>query len=207
MAVVWKVETYCASPPEHPQQHPSSPPWGHQSTSSQERTLWGPQVGFASLGSSLAGWWAGPCLQGWWPPLVSPLGRGAGSCCPQGVASWPASGLGLREGGSTWGEVRQEQAASWRPPCAAPTCPVTWARLPTCLHRFLISCRTRCPGVTPGVPPGSRPCKACRLCSRLGQSHTCEVCVNPIPCCRVPITSCRGARPAGTAVSVLEFVF
>lgn len=106
MAVVWKVETYYASPPEHPQQHPSSPPWGHQSTSSQERTLWGPQVGFASLGSSLAGWWAGPCLQGWWPPLVSPLGRGAGSCCPQGVPSWPASGLGLREGGSIWGEVQ-----------------------------------------------------------------------------------------------------
>ena len=42
MAIVWKVETsYCTIPPEYPQQRPSSPPpWGHQSISSQERTLW-----------------------------------------------------------------------------------------------------------------------------------------------------------------------
>lgn len=133
-------------PPRAPQQRPS--------TSSQEQTLWGPQVGFASLGSSLAGWWAGPCLRGWWPPLVSPLGRGAGNCCPRGVTSWPASGLGLGEGAAPSGEKsRQEQAASWRPPYAALTCPVTWACLPTCLHRFLISCHTRCLGIAPGVPP------------------------------------------------------
>ena len=55
-------------------------------------------------------------------------------------------------------------------------------------------------GSSQAFPPGSRPCKAWRLCSRFGQSHTCEVCVNLIPCCRVPITSCRGARPAGITV-------
>ena len=123
-----------------------------------------------------------------------------GSCCPQGVPSWPASGLGLSGGAPSGEKPRQEEAASWGPSCAALTCPVTWACLPTSLHRFLILCHTRCLGFVPGIPPGSRPCKAWRLCSHFGQSHTCEVCVNLIPCCRVPITSCRGARPAEIAV-------